>query len=331
MISVRKKKHLADIAFLGVVLILVLVLLYSGLQVLESTVLRQPQQEQTAATSKTLVRENVSYFPRQDITVVLVMGIDQYGPVADSEAYNNRGAADMVMLLVFDEKNEVCNVLHLNRDTMLEMPVLGLGGREAGTYYGQLALSHTYGSGLEDSCENVRKTVSNFLYGITIDHYVAMNMDAISILNDAVGGVTVHVTEDFSQVDPTIGMGTVTLKGEQAIHFVRTRKDVGDQLNLSRIDRQQEYIDGFVDSFRAKQEQDGEFIAQAYEDVSPYLVTDCTVNAISGMIDRYGDYSIGEVVSPEGRNVMGEQYFEFYVEEEKLDALILRMFYAPKT
>ena len=222
-------------------------------------------------------------------------------------------------------------MLHLNRDTMLEMPVLGLGGREAGTYHGQLALSHTYGSGLEDSCENVRKTVSNFLYGITIDHYVAMNMDAISILNDEVGGVTVYVTEDFSQVDPTIGMGTVTLKGEQAIHFVRTRKDVGDQLNLSRIDRQQEYIDGFVDSFRAKQEQDGEFIAQAYEDVSPYLITDCTVNAISGMIDRYGDYSIGEVVSPEGRNVMGEQYFEFYVEEEKLDALILRMFYAPKT
>ena len=331
MISVRKKKHLADIAYLGVVLILVLVLLYSGLRVLESTVLRGPQQEQETITSKTLVREDVSYFPRQDITVVLVMGIDQYGPVSDSEAYNNRGAADMVMLLVFDEKNEVCNVLHLNRDTMLEMPVLGIGGREAGTYYGQLALSHTYGSGLEDSCENTRNTVSNFLYGITIDHYVAMNMDAISILNDAVGGVTVHVTEDFSQVDPSIGKGTVTLKGEQAIHFVRTRKDVGDQLNLSRIDRQQDYIDGFVDAFRTKQEQEAEFIARAYEEVSPYLVTDCSVNAVSGMIDRYGDYAIGEVVSPEGRNVIGEEYFEFYVDEEKLDDLILRLFYAPKT
>ena len=331
MISVRKKNHLADIAFLGVVLILVLVLLYSGLRVLESAVLRGSQQEQNAATDKTLVREDVHYFPRQDITVVLVMGIDQYGPVSDSEAYNNPGAADMVMLLIFDEKNEVCNVLHLNRDTMMEMPVLGLGGREAGTNYGQLALSHTYGSGLEDSCENTRKTVSNFLYGITIDHYVAMNMDAISILNDAVGGVTVQVTEDFSQVDPTIGWGTVTLKGEQAIHFVRTRKDVGDQLNLSRIDRQQEYMDGFVDALRAKQEQDGEFIAKAYEEVAPYLVTDCSVNAISGMMDRYGDYAIGEVVSPEGRNVMGEEHFAFYVDEEKLDDLILRMFYAPKT
>ena len=327
----RKKNPLADIAFVGVVLILVLVLLYSGLRVLESTVLRPAQTGETVSTSKTIVRENVSYFPRQDITVVLVMGIDQYGPVADSQAYNNRGAADMVMLLIFDETNETCSVLQLNRDTMLEMPVLGIGGKEAGTYFGQLALSHTYGSGLEDSCENTRKTVSDFLYGITIDHYVSMNMDAISILNDAVGGVRVNVTEDFSQVDPSIGMGMVTLKGEQAVHFVRTRKDVGDQLNLSRIDRQKAYMESFVDAFRETRERDPELIVNAYEAVSPYLVTDCSVNAISGMIDRYGEYAVSEVVSPEGRNVMGEQYFEFYVDEEKLDELIMRLFYAPKT
>ena len=40
-----------------------------------------------------------------------------------------------------------------------------------------------------------------------IDYYFSMNMDAISILNDAVGGVTVEVTDDFSQVDATIGKG----------------------------------------------------------------------------------------------------------------------------
>ena len=330
MISVRTKKHLADIAFLGVVLILVIVLLYSGLQVLESTVLRGSQQEQTATTSKTLVREGVDYFPRQDITVVLVMGIDQYGPVADSQAYNNRGASDMVMLLIFDEKNEVCNVLHLNRDTMLEMPVLGIGGREAGTYYGQLALSHTYGSGLADSCENTRNTVSNFLYGITIDHYVAMNMDAIAIMNDAVGGVTVEVTEDFSLVDSSIGLGTQTLVGEQAITYVRSRQNVGDQLNLSRIERQKGYIDGFVDAFRTRREQEPEFLMEAYNQVSPYIVTDCSVNAISGMIDRFGGYGVGRVVTPAGENVLGGEYMEFHLDAEALDKLILELFYAPK-
>lgn len=329
MKNMRKRKHAKEIAFAAIILILMLVMLYSGLRILESTVLHREQGTQ-AYVSKTITRDGVDYFPRQDVTIVMVLGIDQYGPVADSEAYSNRGAADMDMLLIFDEAKRQCNVLHLNRDTMLEMPVLGIGGRKAGTYFGQLALSHTYGSGLEDSCENTRQAISDFLYGVQIDYYVAMNMDAIAILNDAVGGVTVNVTDDFSLVDPTIGMGQVTLMGEQSINFVRTRKDVGDQLNISRIERQKAYLDGFVEAFRAKQEADSEFIVSAYEQVAPYLVTDCSVNAISGMIDRYGDYEINEVVTPEGENVMGEEYYEFYVDEEKLDALILRLFYAPK-
>ncbi|MBO5128825.1 MAG: LCP family protein [Oscillospiraceae bacterium] len=323
----KKRLRAKDIAFAALMLILVLVMLYSGLRIVESTVLYSGEPEEFV--SKTITRDGVDYFPRQDITTVLVMGIDRFGPVESSESYQNRGASDMNMLLIFDEVNEVCNVLHLNRDTMLEMPVLGIGGKEAGTFYGQLALSHTYGSGLEDSCENTRNTISAFLYGITIDYYVAMNMDAIAVLNDAVGGVNVNVTEDFSRVDPTIGMGAVTLKGEQAIHFVRTRKDVGDQLNLSRIQRQQDYIDGFTEAFRAKQ-ADEQFILSVYEEVAPYIVTDCSMTVINSMVSRYGDYAIGEVVTPPGENVLGEEYYEFYADEEALDALILRLLYAPK-
>ena len=326
----KKRKNTRDILFHAAILILVLVMLYSGLQILESTVLYKGTPETQTYHSKTIHRGDLAYFPRQDITTVLVMGIDQYGPVADSETYNNRGASDMNMLLIFDEAAESCTVLHLNRDTMLEIPVLGIGGRQAGTYYGQLALSHTYGTGLADSCENTRQTISDFLYGIDIDYYIAMNMDAIAILNDAVGGVTVNVTEDFSQVDPTITRGQVHLMGNHAINYVRTRKDVGDQLNLSRIERHKEYLDGFVDAFRAKREADPEFMVKAYEDVSPYIVTDCSLNAITGMMDRYGEYAIGEVLSPEGENVAGEEYMEFYVDEEKLDALILRLFYEEK-
>lgn len=327
----RKREPLKALAFLGVVLVLVLMLLYSGLRVLESTVLYRPREGGESEGGKTIVRQDTAYFPRQDITVVLVMGIDRYGPVADSGSYNNRGAADLVMLLIFDETNEICSVLHLNRDTMVEMPVLGIGGREAGTGYGQLALAHTYGSGLEDSCENTRKTVSGLLGGISIDHYIAVNMDAVAIANDAVGGVAVYVTEDFSQVDDTIGQGMVTLKGEQAIHYVRTRKDVGDQQNLSRMERQQAYIEGFAASFREKQERDPKFILKVCENVAPYLVTDCTADTISGMIDRYGNYAAGDVVMPEGRSVMGEEYIEFYVDDQSLDSLLLELFYAPKT
>ena len=324
----KKRTRTKEIVSAVLILVLLITMLYSGLQILESTVFRSGAEE--GFVSRTITRDGVSYYPRQDITVVMVLGIDQYGPVTASEGYINPGAADMAMLLIFDEKAENCTVLQLNRDTMLEMPALGIGGKQAGTYFGQLALSHTYGSGLEDSCENTRRTISNFLYGIQIDYYLAMNMDAIAILNDSVGGVTVNVTDDFTQVDPTIHKGRMTLKGEQAIHFVRTRKDVGDQLNLSRIDRQKEYIGNFLEAFVKAYEGNPQFALSTYDTVSPYIVSDCSGTTISALVDRYGDYEIVEVVSPEGENVMGEEYFEFYVDEEKLDALILRLFYTVK-
>lgn len=326
----KKHNYAKEFAFLGVMLILLLMLLFSILQILENTVLHRDEPGEPVFVSKTIVRDGVEYFPRQDITTVLVMGIDQQGAVEDSGSYMNTGATDMNALLVFDEERRSCCILYLNRDTMLEMPVLGIGGKRAGTSFGQLALSHTYGSGLADSCENTRETISDFLYGLQIDHYVSVHMDAIPILNDAVGGVTVHVTDDFSQVDPSITMGDVTLRGQQAISFVRTRKGLGDQLNVSRIRRQSEYIDCFAEAFRAKWAYDENFILSAYEKAEPYLVTDCSVNAIVGMVERYSDYEYGGVILPEGENVRGEEYMEFYVDEEKLDELILELFYAPK-
>ena len=96
-----------------------------------------------AIVSKTITRDGIDYYPRRDITVMMLLGIDQEGPVADSGTFTNPGASDAVMVLIFDEKNETWSILQLNRDTMIDIPVLGLGGKEAGTIYGQLALAHT--------------------------------------------------------------------------------------------------------------------------------------------------------------------------------------------
>ena len=326
----NRRKTFRSFVYFCLILILVRVMLYSGLRILESTVLHSGSGETEQYQSRTIVRDGVQYYPRQDITVVMVLGIDESGPMESSGSYMNKGAADVVLLAVFDEADQTCDVLQLNRDTMLQMPVLGLGGRKAGTFFGQLALSHTYGTGLADSCENTMESVSEYLGGITIDHYVAMNMDAIAIMNDAVGGVTVEVTDDFSQVDPTIGKGLVTLNGQQATHFVRSRQGVGDQLNVSRMARHREYAMGFLEAFRAAWKSSAGFLAETYETMLPYMVTDCTVNTISGFLDRYGEYTVNPPVTPAGESVMGEEFYEFYADEAQLDALILDLFFAPK-
>jgi len=324
----KKHEKIQKAVYACVILILLFVIGYSGLQILESTVLHSGQTEEEPKTSKTVFRDGIPYYPRQDITVIMLLGIDESGPVQDSGSYNNRGEADLITLLICDEKNEQIRLLNLNRDTMLEIPVLGFGGRQAGTITGQLALAHTYGSGLEDSCENTRTTVSNFLKGIRIDHYISMNMDAISILNDAVGGVRVTVTDDFSEIDPAISMGEHMLVGNQAMTFVRSRKNLGDQLNISRMERQKEYLKGFLVALNEKNSDS--FVMSVYEQVSPYIVTDCSVNLISSMLQRYGEYAIAEIRSPAGENVLGQQYYEFYPDEKLLDELVLELFYAPK-
>lgn len=326
----RKQHKGRGLVIFCLLLALVAAGIFSALKIFEATVLFPESGETGEVATKTITRDGVKYFPRQDITVMMVLGIDQYGPVESSNYYRNEGSADSIMLLIFDETNKECTVLYLNRDTMVDMDVLGVKGEYAGTRYGQLALAHTYGQGLNDSAENVKSTIMKFLPGLSIDYYVAMNMDAIPALNDAVGGVTVTVVDDFSKVNPSITMGEVTLQGDQVIDFVRTRKDVGDQKNITRMERQKEYVDNFLKALYKKEHENIDFLVNVYEQVAPYIVTDCSVNALSGMLERYVDYEVKEVVSPEGENTIVDGHYEFYADEEILDRLIVRLFYTQK-
>ena len=321
----NRKAYAKKIAYISVILVLVLVIIISGLRILESTVFSQ-QEDGEVINSGIYTADGVDYLQRTDVTVVLLLGIDERGKVTASESYNNTGEADMVTLLVFNETTKKCDILCLNRDTMLEMPALGLGGKDAGTFYGQLALAHTYGSGLKDSCKNTRTAVSDFLKGIEIDYYMALNMDAIALLNDAVGGVKVNVQEDFSDVDDTIPLGEHTLMGEQALHYVRVRKDIGDEKNISRMERQSEYMKGFLTAFKAANEQEG-FALDTYSAVTDYMVTDFTTKSISNLLNRYGDYELGQILTPEGENLIKDGHYQFVADEKKLEKLVLQLFF----
>ena len=161
----RKEKRGKRILLVSAVLALVMVMIYSGLQILEATVFYTVPVQQEVKR-KTIERNGIEYFPRQDLTTILVMGSDEEGPVAATESYRNTGEADMLALVILDQSGGNYRILCLNRDLMVEMPVLGIGGKEAGSVFGQLALSHTYGSGVEDSAENTRKAGSDLLSGV---------------------------------------------------------------------------------------------------------------------------------------------------------------------
>lgn len=325
----KKRENLFRALVMLLILALSLVFVYSVVHVADKFFTPATSGGGSTTVSKTIVKDGVEYFPRQDVTVLMLMGIDRSGAVEGSGSYNNDGAADMVALAIFDETAKAVNVLMLNRDTVVEMPVLGLNGQQAGTAYAQLALAHTQGSGLRDSCENVLTTVSTLLHGVEIDHYLSMNMDAVALLTDAVGGVKVTVTEDFSAVDPTIPMGEVMLNGQQAFNFVQNRKGVGSQMNVSRMERQKSYINGFMEALDGKLKS-GSFVADTYAKLESYIVSNTSASGLNSILNRYADYTLNEIVTLEGENQNVGGYMEFHADEEKLTDLTLRLFYSEK-
>ncbi len=321
--------HRSKAAYLLIPLILSMVALFllSAVKILESALLPKVNVSEQV-TSRTIVRDGISYYPRQDIQVILLTGVDTDGKIESSGSYNNKSSADMVALLVFDESAEEFYVLSLNRDTMMDIPVLGLNGKPAGSVYAQLATSHNYGTGLSDSCENTRKAVSDFLYGLIIDHYFCMNMDGIKILNDSVGGVEVKIEEDFSEVDATLVQGTtMVLNGEQAYSFVCSRAGVGSQLNISRMERQKQYMEAIVISLRDAIAADELFFGGLWEDISDYAQTDCSALVLNRLASDYRHYRFAGSITLEGENILGDRYYEFYADRNSLDELILRLFY----
>lgn len=324
MNPMSRNKRRGNPIVLIVILILVPVFILSGLQFLESTGLFDGEQDRPIQT-KTIIRDGKSYYPRQDITVILLAGIDESGKAEASGSYNNPGEADVVTLLVFDNTNKKLDLITLNRDTMMEIPVLGVTGQNAGTVTGQLALAHTYGSGLKDSAKNLQKAVSEYCYDLQINYFITLRMDAIGILNDAVGGVEVDITEDFSAIDPTM-TGKVKLNAQQAQLYLQSRRGVDDELNLSRMQRQEKYMRGFVAALKAKAEISADFAVELFEQISDYMVTDCTAKTVSSFSQRFADYSMGDIATFEGTNV-ANQYMEFHVTEKQKDAVILKYLY----
>jgi len=78
------------------------------------------------------------------------------------------------------------------------------------------------------SCQYMVDAVSNLFYGMPINGYVALNMNAVAMINDAVGGVTVTVPEDMTQVDPSFAEGAaVTLTGDQVEVYTLSRYGKG--------------------------------------------------------------------------------------------------------
>ena len=302
---------------LSLLLVLMISVCFSGCGDTASAEITQPAS--TVASMETTS-------PRKDLETILVMGLDKNERSEMLEGYVNKTQSDFLLLLVIDRENRSINSLQINRDTMTEITRLGVFGGSAGKYTAQIALAHAYGSGGSDSDLNAVKAVSNFLGGVKIDHYMTFTMDSVALVNDMVGGVTVFIEDDFSEMDPSLVQGQeITLKGEQALHFVRGRSNVADGTNLNRMARQRQYMMGLYEKIMAAAAQDEAFPEKLVKKLADAFDTDLSVYQLDSLFDTLLECKMGEMLTIEGENVRGE-FMEFYADPDSVAQAVQTLF-----
>lgn len=189
-------------------------------------------------------------------TDILIMGSDtregegnsRYGEVEEG---NGGGKTDVMMLAHVSEDRQDVTVVSFPRDLIMELPECT--DPQTGEVFlaQEAAMLNSAGENGGPGC-----TVAaiNQLTGLSIDHFMLADFDAVTELSRSVGGVEVCVTHEVD--DPKSGLelpaGTSTVEGEQALAFLRSRAAFGDGGDESRIRSQQQFLSSLARKLKAE-------------------------------------------------------------------------------
>ena len=280
-----------------------------------------------------LTYKGEDYVPKANLETFLVLGLDKYEGAASAESHEGGVQADFLMLFVFDNDAGQCQAIQINRDTMTTVNRLGIGGVKTDSFTRQIALAYNYVADDNDKirCRNTKDSVETLLHGVKVDHYLSLTMDSVTAMNDFVGGVEVTVLDDFTGIDDTLVKGQkVTLKGEQALHYVRTRYGLEDSTNSTRMERQQQYIKALYSRILSAKEENADFLVKLVDAVDEYVAYDSSNHKMQKFAEKFGAYEFLGITNIQGESKVGE-FMEFYPHEDALWELVISLFYVPKT
>lgn len=211
------------------VLLLIVGLVYGGYLATKMADVTNEAHQQLERGEKSERRVNPVY-PGKDNFSVLFIGVDE-------RPGETRSRSDVLLLATFNKDEPSIKMVSIPRDSYVEIPGRGLD---------KINHAHAFG-GVDLAVETVEE-----LLDIPVDYYVKLNFQAFVDIIDALGGVTVEVPFTFSEQDSsgkhnaiTLYEGVQTLNGEEALAYVRMRKEdpLGD---IGRGQRQQEVVRALI-------------------------------------------------------------------------------------
>ena len=317
----KGKKVLLLILFLLVCILVVWVL---------KEVLKEPEAEwddsQSQVDINQITYEGKQYSYNTNLMNILFLGVDNTDMLTEDNLPGEAGQSDCIMILTLDKEKKEGRIIQIPRDTMTEVDLYDTSGNYSTTVTEQIATQYAYSIGGKSSCFATKKTVSELLYDLPIDGYLAMEYSSIAIVNDAIGGVEITVPEDYTMIEPAFEKGaTLKLTGEQAHDYVRWRDTNASFSNNDRMERQVQYIPALINTIRDYVGEDGDYYKKLYSLVEKYMLTDLNEEEINALAEYELITSDIQYLPGEGKK--GEKYEEFYVDEKKLQKMLIETFY----
>jgi LCP family protein required for cell wall assembly len=213
---------------------------------------------------------------------------------------------------------------------MTQVAVYDEDGGSLGTMEAQICTQHGFGDGKKLSCTRTVDAVEQLFYNIPISGYVAINMGAVPTLNDSIGGVRVKVLQDLSYPESGVELQegeVVTLNGSEAYAYLRGR-DINDfDSATDRLRREEQYIINYMNQLKAYAAGDSEQVVRIYDSVEDYLVSNVDFATLA---EELLDYNFSEDImyTVPGETRMGDEFEEYYVDEDEFYDLIIQIFYS---
>ena len=266
------------------------------------------------------------YTENTSIKSYLFIGVDEReGDFVEEElAPGSAGQADCLMLLIVNDETKEANILQINRNAMTELDIYGELGSVEKTVNGQICLQYAYCTGGTRSCLAQKRTVEDLLFRISIDGYFAMSLPGIAEVNDALGGVDVTMSQDYTWINPVFVQGTtVHLKGELATQFVQYRDTNVFNSVEDRMNRQTAYMASLINML--KNIDENTLLSTLNDYVGNRILTDLKTNELRSLVSCH--YNTDTILTLPGEMVQGEEYEEYNVDNTALQDMIVQRFY----
>lgn len=158
---------------------------------------------------------------------------------------------DVTMLVHISDNPRRVTVVSIPRDMVVSIP--SCANPAGGTYSALSAekINASYGrGGLACTVATVEK-----LTGEDIQFAAAIRWTGVINLSDAIGGVDVCVAGTINDGNTGLHLtaGNYTLKGAEALQFLRIRHGIGDGSDLGRISNQQQFMSSLVRKLQSEE------------------------------------------------------------------------------